>query len=216
MSAEFVPLANLRTELTAAVVSYDIAGVSGFAIRDMPHLEACPPTSATGYSIVQPRRSGLRSAPSPIGGGPMTSPANLLANMAATLSPPPTGRSSPIVSLRRSTCSINPKPSVRSRPVSGRSNPRRASHLARWRRLIGDFCRRRSALSAPVRWIWSRYARRTRLFHWADDHFKLSERAWIAAAWSAQVAGQATTAAGSLDLVNFERRQARLQFGVSF
>jgi hypothetical protein len=31
MSAEFVPLANLRTEFTAAVVSYDIAGVSGFA-----------------------------------------------------------------------------------------------------------------------------------------------------------------------------------------
>ena len=31
LSAEFVPLANLRTEFTAAVVSYDIAGVSGFA-----------------------------------------------------------------------------------------------------------------------------------------------------------------------------------------
>jgi hypothetical protein len=45
-------------------------------------------------------------------------------------------------------------------------------------------------------------------------YFKLSERAWIAAAWSAQVAGQ--TAAGSLDLVNFERRQARLLFGVNF
>ena len=47
-------------------------------------------------------------------------------------------------------------------------------------------------------------------------YFKLSERAWIAAAWSAQVAGQATTSAGSLDLVNFERRQARLLFGVNF
>ncbi len=47
-------------------------------------------------------------------------------------------------------------------------------------------------------------------------YFKLSEKAWIAAAWSAQVAGQATTVAGSLDLVNFERRQARLQFGVNF
>jgi hypothetical protein len=47
-------------------------------------------------------------------------------------------------------------------------------------------------------------------------YFKLSERAWITVAWSAQVAGQATTAVGSLDLVNFERRQARLLFGVSF
>ena len=47
-------------------------------------------------------------------------------------------------------------------------------------------------------------------------YIKLSERAWIAAAWSAQVAGQATRSVGSLDLVNFERRQARLLFGVNF
>jgi hypothetical protein len=47
-------------------------------------------------------------------------------------------------------------------------------------------------------------------------YVKLSEKAWIAAAWSAQVAGQAATSAGSLDLVNFERRQARLLFGVNF
>ena len=38
----------------------------------------------------------------------------------------------------------------------------------------------------------------------------------IAAAWSAQVAGNATASTGSLDLVNFERRQARLLFGVNF
>src|SRR5580700_6578667 len=31
MSAEFVPIPNLRTEFTGAVVSYDIAGVSGLA-----------------------------------------------------------------------------------------------------------------------------------------------------------------------------------------
>jgi hypothetical protein len=48
-------------------------------------------------------------------------------------------------------------------------------------------------------------------------YFKLSEKAWIAAAWSAQVAGQATaSAAGALDLVNFERHQARVLFGVNF
>jgi hypothetical protein len=45
---------------------------------------------------------------------------------------------------------------------------------------------------------------------------KISERAWIAAAWSAQLAGNATTSVGSLDLVNFERHQARLLFGISF
>jgi hypothetical protein len=59
------------------------------------------------------------------------------------------------------------------------------------------------------------YVRRTGLFIGPTIYFKLSERAWIAAAFSAQVAGQATAVAGSLDLVNFERRQARLQFGVS-
>ena len=47
-------------------------------------------------------------------------------------------------------------------------------------------------------------------------YFKLSEKAWIAAAWSAQVAGQSVPSAGSLDLVNFERRQARVLFGVNF
>jgi hypothetical protein len=45
---------------------------------------------------------------------------------------------------------------------------------------------------------------------------KLSERAWMTVAWSAQVAGNAATAAGSLDLVNFERHQVRLLFGISF
>jgi hypothetical protein len=47
-------------------------------------------------------------------------------------------------------------------------------------------------------------------------YFKLSKRAWLAFALSAQVAGAATMSVGSLDLVNFERRQARVLFGVSF
>jgi hypothetical protein len=47
-------------------------------------------------------------------------------------------------------------------------------------------------------------------------YFKLSERAWLAAAWSAQAAGHATATVGSLDLVNFERQQARILFGVNF
>ncbi len=45
---------------------------------------------------------------------------------------------------------------------------------------------------------------------------KLSERAWMTVAWSVQVAGHTTAIPGSLDLVNFERQQARLLFGVSF
>jgi hypothetical protein len=47
-------------------------------------------------------------------------------------------------------------------------------------------------------------------------YFKLSQRAWLTVAWSAQVAGHATAAVGALDLVNFERQQARVLFGVNF
>ena len=51
---------------------------------------------------------------------------------------------------------------------------------------------------------------------------RLSERSRLTLAWSAQVAGRTEVAgrsspeSGSLDVVNFERHQARLQFGVSF
>jgi hypothetical protein len=44
----------------------------------------------------------------------------------------------------------------------------------------------------------------------------LSERSWIAAGWSTQVAGRAAADPGRLDLTNFERHQARLLFGFTF
>lgn len=44
----------------------------------------------------------------------------------------------------------------------------------------------------------------------------LSENAWLTFGWSAQVAGHAVGNDGALDLVNFERNQARLAVGVSF
>lgn len=45
---------------------------------------------------------------------------------------------------------------------------------------------------------------------------KLSERSRLTAAWSFQVSGSSLEAAGHLNLVNFERHQARLVFGVNF
>jgi hypothetical protein len=45
---------------------------------------------------------------------------------------------------------------------------------------------------------------------------KLSERSWIVLAWSTQVAGRSVDETGALDLVNFERHQATLKFGVTF
>lgn len=43
-----------------------------------------------------------------------------------------------------------------------------------------------------------------------------SENAWLTIGWSAQVTGRAAGDDGALDLVNFDRHQARVAFGVSF
>jgi hypothetical protein len=45
---------------------------------------------------------------------------------------------------------------------------------------------------------------------------RLSERSRLTAAWSFQVSGSSTDAAGHLNLADFERHQARLIFGVNF
>jgi hypothetical protein len=47
-------------------------------------------------------------------------------------------------------------------------------------------------------------------------YFKLSERARLTAAWSIQAWGHSAGTAGALDLVDFERHQARLIFGINF
>jgi hypothetical protein len=47
-------------------------------------------------------------------------------------------------------------------------------------------------------------------------YFQLSERARITASWSFQTWGRPSGANATLDLVNFERQQARLVFGLNF
>jgi hypothetical protein len=47
-------------------------------------------------------------------------------------------------------------------------------------------------------------------------YIKLSERSRLTAAWSIQAWGHAAGSPGTLDLVDFERHQARLIFGVNF
>jgi hypothetical protein len=46
--------------------------------------------------------------------------------------------------------------------------------------------------------------------------FGRRSRSRLTAAWSFQVAGRSAAMAGSLDLVDFERHQARLVYGFSF
>ena len=54
------------------------------------------------------------------------------------------------------------------------------------------------------------------LFAGPTAYLQLSERSRLTFAWSAQVWGRPTGSVASLDLVNFERHQARLIFGVNF
>jgi hypothetical protein len=54
------------------------------------------------------------------------------------------------------------------------------------------------------------------LFVGPTAYFQLSERARLTATWSLQAWGRPAGTAATLDLVNFERQQARLVFGLSF
>jgi hypothetical protein len=47
-------------------------------------------------------------------------------------------------------------------------------------------------------------------------YIELSERSRLTAAWSFQAWGHAAGSAGNLDLIDFERHQARLTFGTNF
>jgi hypothetical protein len=54
------------------------------------------------------------------------------------------------------------------------------------------------------------------LFVGPTAYYQLSETARITASWSVQAWGQTAGMGGALDLVNFERHQAKLVFGVNF
>jgi hypothetical protein len=54
------------------------------------------------------------------------------------------------------------------------------------------------------------------LFVGPTMYIQPSERSRLTAAWSFQVAGRSAEMPGSLDLVNFERHQARLIYGINF
>jgi hypothetical protein len=54
------------------------------------------------------------------------------------------------------------------------------------------------------------------LFVGPTAHFRLSERSRLTLAWSVQAWGRSARSGLALDLVDFERHQARLVFGVNF
>ena len=217
MSLEFVPIPNLRTEFTAVVNSYDIAGVSGFADQRY---------AAFGGLSADIRYRLLDRASAPFG--------------LAIGAEPQWGRADDVTGQPASRYGVDfvaaadweiiPDRVVAAFNLLYQPATMRAKLNGAWSQ---EFTAGAAfAMMAQVRsgiFIGgeARYLRQydgLSLDHLAGQgffvgptvYFKLSERAWITMAWSSQVSGRATAVAGSLDLVNFERQQARLLFGINF
>jgi hypothetical protein len=217
LSAEFVPLPNLRTEYTAAVAAYDITGVSGLADQRY---------AAFGGLSADIRYRLLDRATAPFG--------------FAVGAEPHWGRADDVTGepvsqygvdfVAAADWEIVPDRVVAAFNLLYQPDTMRSKLTGTWSQestaglAFGVMAQVHSGIFVGGE---ARYLRQydglgldafagQGFFVGPTVYFKLSERAWIAAAWSAQVTGQATTVAGSLDLVNFERRQARLLFGVNF
>jgi hypothetical protein len=217
ISAEFVPIKNLRTEFTAAAISYDIAGVSGFADQrfaafgglsaDIRYRILDRATAPFGFAIgAEPhwgRADDITGQPVSQYGSDFVVAADwevIPERVVAVLNllyQPETERSK-LTGTWSQESTAGVAFGVMAQVKSGIFVGGEARYLRQYDGFGLDMFAGQGFFIGPT------------------IYFKLSERAWIAAAWSAQVAGQTTTVAGSLDLVNFERRQARLQFGVSF
>jgi hypothetical protein len=217
LSAEFVPIANLRTEITGAVVSYDIAGVSGLA--DQHYVALGGVSGDIRYRL-------LDRATAPFG--------------LAIGAEPHWGRADDVTGQPANQYGVDFVAAADWEPIRDRvvaavnllyqPETTRFSWSGAWSQestagvAIGVMAQIQPGIFAGAE---ARYLRRydglgldafagQGLFIGPTIYAKLSERAWIALTWSAQVAGQASMSTGSLDLVNFERRQARLLFGVNF
>jgi hypothetical protein len=217
LSAEFVPIPNLRTEFTGAVVGYNIAGVSGLADQryatfgglsaDIRYRLVDRATAPFGFAIgAEPywgRADDMTGEPASQYGVDFVAAADweLVPDRVVTafnlLYQPQTTRSKVSYTWSQESIAgfaIGLMAQIRSGIFVGGE----ARYLRQYDGLGLDTLAGQGFFVGPTIYV------------------KLSEKAWITAAWSAQVAGQATTSIGTLDLVNFERRQARLLFGVNF
>lgn len=217
LSAEFVPIANLRTEVTGAVVSYDIAGVSG--LSDQRYV-------AFGGFSADIRYRLLDRASAPFG--------------LAVGAEPHWGRADEVTGEPASRYGVDfvaaadweivPDRVVAAFNLLYQPETMRSKMTGTWSQestagiALAVMAQVRSGIFIGGE---ARYLRKydglgmdifagQGFFIGPTVYFKLSEKAWIAAAWSTQAAGQAASSAGALDLVNFERHQARVLFGVNF
>ncbi|WP_213771692.1 hypothetical protein [Bradyrhizobium sp. dw_78] len=217
LSAEFVPLPNLRTEFTGTVNSYDISGVSGFSDQRY---------TAFGGLSADIRYRLLDRASAPLG--------------LAIGAEPHWSRSDDVTGTRAAQYGVDFVAAadweiihdhlVAALNLLYQPDTTRSVLTGTWsREATAGVAIALMAQVHPGILVGgeARYLRRydglgldtlagQGFFVGPTIYFKLSEQAWITAAWSAQVAGHATAIAGSLDLVNFERQQARVLFGVNF
>src|SRR5450759_61626 len=217
LSAEFVPIPNLRTEFIGAVVSYDVAGVSGFTDQryiafgglsaDIRYRLLDRATAPFGFAVgAEPhwgRADDVTGEPVSRYGVDFVAAADweIIPDRVVAafnlLYQPETMRSKMTGTWsQESTAGV--AIAVMAQVHSGIFVGGEARYLRKYDGLGLDTLAGQGFFIGPT------------------IYAKLSERAWIAAAWSAQVAGQATTSAGSLDLVNFERQQVRVLFGANF
>lgn len=217
LSAEFVPLPNLRTEYSASVVAHDIAGVSGLENRrqlaiggfaaDFRYRLLDRATAPFGFALgIEPHWSRIDDGS---GARVREYGTDLVAAFDKEIVP------------NRIVAAFNLlyQPEVSRAKAGGDWSREATAGIA-------------TALMAQVSpgiflGIEGRYLRHYESLGFDDfaGHagflgptlfVKLSKRSWVAAAWSAQIAGRAANAPGPLDLVNFERHQVRFLFGMNF
>jgi hypothetical protein len=216
-SMEFVPMTNLRTEFTASVNSYDIAGVGGLADQrytafggfaaDFRYRLLDRATAPFGFAIgAEPhwgRADDMSGEPVNQYGVDFVAAADWeivhdrIVAAFNLIYQPDTQRSS-LTGLwsQESTAGVALGVMAQIRPgifIGGE-----ARYLRQYDGIGLDSLAGQGFFAGPTLYV------------------KFSERAWMTLAWSAQVAGHATAIPGSLDLVNFERQQARLLFGIDF
>jgi hypothetical protein len=217
MSVEFVPMPNLRTEFTGAVNSYDITGVSGLADQRY---------TAFGGLSADIRYQFLDRASAPfgfaIGGEPRWGRAD-------DITAQPVDQYG-VDFVAAADWEIIPGRVVAAFNLLYQPNTMRTNLTGTWSQestagvAFGVMAQVYSGIFVGSE---ARYLRQyggftldalagQGFFIGPTLYVKFSERAWMTLAWSAQVAGHATATVGSLDLVDFERQQARLLFGVNF
>jgi len=217
LSVETVPIANLRTEITGEVIGYGVNGVGGLANQqygafggvsaDIRYRFLDRATAPFGFSVGAEPRWGRADDVT-------GQPANEYGvDFVAAFDWEPV-RDRVVVALN-----LLYQPETMRLKSTGTWSQQSTAGIA-----FGAMVQIRPGLFAGGEARYLRAYDGISLDTFAGQGFfigptlymQLPKKSWIALAWSAQVAGQATTSVGSLDLVNFERRQARFLFGVNF